>query len=602
MTDNGVLQILWYLALLLILVKPLGSYMARVYQGQPCGLDRLLGPVERGIYRLLGTQAQQVMDWKTYTVAMLLFSIANIALLYVQQRLQGYLPYNPQHLDAVAPDLALNTAVSFNTNSNWQNYAGETTMSYLTQMAGLAVHNFTSAATGLVVLLALIRGLAGQKTTDLGNFWVDITRSVLYILLPLALILALVLVSQGVVQTVSPYPTVPLIQSFEYDNSKLDATGQPIKDAQGNPVMEKAIQTEQTIAVGPVASQVAIEYLGTNGGGFFNVNSAHPFQNPTPLTDFLLVLVQSVLAAALTYTFGKMVGDTRQGWAILAAMVIVLVGALFADYALEAAGNPAFTPLGVDQTASALHPGGNMEGKELRLGITRSALFNVATTATGTGGVNAMLDSFTPLGGLVPMVLMQLNETILGGIGTGLKGMLAFVLLTVFIAGLMVGRTPQYLGKKIEAFEMKMIALVVLLMPFIVLGGTAIALMLPTGIAALGNPGAHGFSEVLYAFTSMGNNNGSPFAGLNGNTLFYNLLGALVMFIGRYGTIIPLLVVAGSLAVKQPVPTSAGTLPTHNLLFVALLVGVVLVMGALTFFPALALGPITEHLQLYAGG
>jgi K+-transporting ATPase ATPase A chain len=601
-TDNGILQILLYLAVLLALVKPLGAYMARVYQGQPCGLDRLLRPVERGVYRLLGKQAQRAMDWKTYTVAMLLFSIVNIAVLYLQQRLQAYLPFNPQHLDAVAPDLALNTAVSFNTNSNWQNYAGETTMSYLTQMVGLAVHNFTASATALAVLLALIRGLVGRRTTDLGNFWVDITRSVLYILLPLSLLLALVLVSQGAVQTVSPYPTVPLTQAFEYDTPKLDAAGQPVKDAQGKPVMEKVTQKEQTIAVGPVASQAAIEYLGANGGGFFNVNSAHPLQNPTPLTDFLLALAQTVLAAALTYTFGKMVGDTRQGWAILAAMLLVLSVALFADYAFEAAGNPAFTPLGVEQTASDLNPGGNMEGKEQRLGITRSALFAVATTATGTGGVSAMHDSFTPLGGLVPMVLMQLGEVILGGVGVGLKGMLTFVLLTVFVAGLMVGRTPEYLGKKIEAFEMKMIALVVLLMPLIVLGGTALALVTPAGVATLGNPGAHGFSEVLYAFSSMGNNNGSPFAGLNGNTPFYNLVGALVMFIGRFGTIVPLLVVAGSLAGKQSVPVSAGTLPTHTLLFVALLVSVVLVMGALTFFAALALGPITEHLQLYAGG
>jgi K+-transporting ATPase ATPase A chain len=602
MTDNGVLQILLYLAVLLVLVKPLGAYMARVYQGQPCGLDRLLGPVERGFYRLLGKQAQQPMDWKTYTIAMLLFNILGIAVLYVQQWLQAYLPFNPQHMDAVPPDLALNTAVSFATNTNWQNYAGETTMSYLTQMAGLAVHNFTSAATGLAVLLALIRGLAGQKTTDLGNFWVDITRSVLYILLPLALILALILVSQGVVQTVSPYPTVPLTQSFEYDNPKLDAAGQPIKDAQGNPVTEKATQTEQTIAVGPVASQLAIKHLGTNGGGFFNANAAHPFESPTPLTDFLLILAQTLLAAALTYTFGKMVGDTRQGWAILAAMLIVLVGAIFADYAFEAAGNPAFTSLRVDQTPSELNPGGNMEGKEQRFGIARSALFAVTTTVTSCGAVNAMHDSFTPLGGLIPMAMMQLSETILGGVGTGLKGMLAFVLLTVFIAGLMVGRTPEYLGKKIEAFEMKMIALVVLLMPFIVLGSTALAMATPAGVAAISNPGVHGFSEVLYAFTSMSNNNGSAFAGLSGNTLFYNLLGALVMFIGRFGMIVPLLVVAGSLAGKQPVPVGAGTLPTHNLLFVALLVGVVLVVGALIFFPALALGPITEHLQLYPIG
>jgi K+-transporting ATPase ATPase A chain len=602
MTDNGILQILLYLAVLLALVKPLGAYMARVYQGQPCGLDRLLRPVERGVYRLLGKQAQRAMDWKTYTVAMLLFNIVSIIVLYVQQWLQAYLPFNPQQLDAVAPDLALNTAVSFATNTNWQNYGGETTMSYLTQMAGLAVHNFTSAATGLAVLLALIRGLAGRCTTDLGNFWVDITRSVLYILLPLALVLALVLVSQGVVQTVSPYPTVPLIQSFEYDTPKLDAAGQPVKDAQDKPVMEKATQKEQAIAVGPVASQMAIKHLGTNGGGFFNVNAAHPFESPTPLTDFLLVLAQTLLAAALTYTFGKMVGDTRQGWAILAAMLVVLAGAIFTAYAFEAAGNPAFTLLGVDQTASEFNPGGNMEGKEQRFGIARSALFAVSTTATSCGAVDSMHDSFTPLGGLMPMAMMQLGETILGGVGTGLKGMLAFVLLTVFIAGLMVGRTPEYLGKKIEAFEMKMIALVVLLMPFIVLGSTALAMALPAGVAAISNPGVHGFSEVLYAFTSMGNNNGSAFAGLSGNNLFYNLLGALVMFIGRFGFIVPLLVVAGSLAGKQPVPVSGGTLPTHNLLFIALLVGVVLVVGALTFFPALALGPITEHLQLYHTG
>jgi K+-transporting ATPase ATPase A chain len=557
--------------------------MAWVYQGRPCGLDRVLGPLERGFYRLLGAQSQRDMDWKTYAVAVLVFNVLGIAVLFVLQSAQGHLPFNPQQMGAVAADSALNNAVSFVTNTNWQGYGGETTMSYLTQMLGLTVQNFVSAATGMAVLVALIRGIAGNRATNLGNFWVDLTRTTLYILLPLSLLLALVLASQGVVQTLAPYAGAHLMSPVTDP-----ATGQMVND--------------QTIALGPAASQLAIKHLGTNGGGFFNANAAHPFENPSPFTDFLLVLAQTAIAAALTCTFGRMVGDARQGWTILAAMLIVLGAALFSTYAFESAGNPLLRAEGVDTTASDLQAGGNLEGKEQRFGIARSALFATTTTATSCGAVNALHDSYTPLGGLVPMLMMQLSETILGGVGAGLYGMLVFVLLAVFIAGLMVGRTPEYLGKKIEAFEMKMVALIVLVMPLIVLGATALALAIPAGTASISNPGAHGLSQVLYAFSSMGNNNGSAFAGLGANTPFYKLLGAGVMFIGRFGVILPVLAIAGSLASKQLVPAGPGTLPTHTPLFVGLLIGTILVVGALTFFPALALGPVAEHLQLPVGG
>jgi K+-transporting ATPase ATPase A chain len=565
MTTNGILQIALYLLVLLALAKPLGAYMARVYEGRPFGLDRVLGPLERGLYRLADVRQEEEMDWKGYAFALLLFSAAGVLFLYALQRLQGLLPLNTQRFGAVTPDSSFNTAASFVTNTDWQGYAGETTMSDLTQMAGLAVQNFLSAATGMAVLVALIRGLARRSSQTIGNFWVDLTRSTLYILLPLSLVLALVLVSQGVVQTLSPYPTT--------------ANG-------------------QVLAMGPVASQVAIKHVGTNGGGFFNANAAHPFENPTPLTDFLLVLAQTVIAAGLCITFGKMIGDARQGWAILTAMLIVLVAFILFGYWAEAGGNPRIASLGVAQSASDMSPGGNMEGKEVRFGIAGSALFAATTTATSCGAVNAMHDSFTPLGGLVPLFLMQFSETILGGVGSGLYGMLIFVVVAVFIAGLMVGRTPEYLGKKIESYEIKMASLIVLIMPLAVLLLTAVAVVTAAGTKATANPGAHGFSEILYAFTSMGNNNGSAFGGISANTPFYNVNGGLAMLISRFWLAIPTLAIAGSLARKKLVPPGPGTLPTHTPFFVVFLIAVIVLVGALTFFPALALGPIVEHLQM----
>ena len=596
MTPSGFLQIGVYLVVLVALVKPLGWYMARVYTVQTTGLDRVLGPVERLLYRLFGTRPDEEMDWKTYTAALLLFSAVGLLFLYLLQRVQGYLPLNPRHFGAVAPGLAFNTAVSFTTNTNWQNYAGETTMSYLIQMLGLTVKNFVSAAAGMAVLVAFIRGFTRRNAQTIGNFWVGLTRGTLYILLPLAFVVALILVSQGVVQTLSDYQAVPWVQPTTYVQTKLDANGNAIKDANGDPTTETVTLKEQVIAVGPAASQVAIKHLGTNGGGFFNTNSAHPFENPTPLSDLVEVLAETVIAASLTYTFGKMVGDTRQGWVILAAMLIVLIIAICGAYAAESAGNPRLAALGVDQSASNLQPGGNMEGKEVRLGIPRSALFATATTATSCGAVNSMHDSFTPLGGLVPLVMMQFSEVILGGVGSGLYGMLVFVIIAVFVAGLMVGRTPEYLGKKIESYEIKMASLVILIMPLVVLVTTAVAVVTDAGRAGTANPGPHGFSEILYAFSSMGNNNGSAFAGLSGNTPFYNNVGASAMLLGRFWLAIPTLAIAGSLARKKIVPVSAGTLPTHTPLFVAWLIAVVVIIGALVFFPALALGPIVEHL------
>jgi K+-transporting ATPase ATPase A chain len=608
MTENGVFQLVLYLAVLLALAKPLGAYMAAIYEGRPALLNRIGAPLENLIYRLGGVDPAQEMRWTQYALAMLLFNLLGTLGVYALQRLQAYLPLNPQALAAVSPDSSFNTAVSFATNTNWQGYGGETTLSYLTQMSALTVQNFVSAATGMAVLVALIRGFARHTTKTIGNFWVDMTRSTLYILLPLAVILALLLVSQGVVQNFSEYPSVPLVQSLEYEIPKLDAAGQPVKDAEGNPVTEKVTQKEQIIAVGPAASQVAIKQLGTNGGGFFNVNSTHPFENPTPLSNFLELLAILLLGAALCYTFGRMVGDTRQGWAILTAMTIIFVAMLTVCVTAEQAGNPAFAALGLDQTASDLQAGGNMEGKETRFGIVNSALWATATTAASNGSVNAMHDSFTPLGGLVPMWLMQLGEVIYGGVGSGLYGMLAFAIVAVFVAGLMVGRTPEYLGKKIEAYEMKMASLIILIPPLLVLGFTAIAVVTEAGqgslynpnspLATIFNPGTHGFSEVLYAYSSMGNNNGSAFAGLGANNPFYNLTGGITMWIARYWLAIPILAIAGSLAGKKVVPVSAGTLPTHTPLFIGLLIGVVLVVGALTFFPALALGPVVEQLLM----
>jgi len=598
MTSTGFLQIAVYLAALLALVKPLGGYMARVYQDRPIGPMRWLIPIERLIYRLGGVNPQQDMRWTEYAAALLIFNFFGLLAVFALQRLQAGLPLNPQHLAAVGPDSAFNTAVSFATNTNWQGYGGETAMSYLTQMLGLTVQNFASAATGMAVLVALIRGFIRRNQDTIGNFWVDLTRGTLYILLPLSLLLALALAGQGVVQTFSPSQNVTLAEAVITEQPKLGDDGQAPKDAEGKPVLEKIAVHEQTLALGPAASQVAIKQLGTNGGGFFNVNSAHPFENPTPLSNFLEMLAILLIPAALCYTFGMMVGDTRQGWAILAAMTIVFVTLVFVTVTAEQHGNPILTSLGADQNSSNTQAGGNMEGKETRFGIANSALWAVATTAASNGSVNAMHDSFTPLGGMMPMWLMQLGEVIFGGVGSGLYGMIVFAIVAVFVAGLMIGRTPEYLGKKIEIFEMKMAAVAILIPPLMVLGGTAAAVMTDAGKSSLFNPGAHGFSEALYAFSSAGNNNGSAFGGLSANTPFYNITLGLAMLFARYWLIVPVLAIAGSLAAKKIVPVSPGTLPTHTPLFVALLIGTVLMVGALTFVPALALGPIVEQLQM----
>ncbi|MBI4633320.1 MAG: potassium-transporting ATPase subunit KdpA [Deltaproteobacteria bacterium] len=597
MTGNGVLQIVVYFGILLLLARPLGIYMARVYEGDPSVLTRLFGPVERFFYKFCGINPDEEMGWKRYTAAVLVFGAAGFLVLYLLQRFQGALPFNPQKLPSVAPGLAFNTAVSFVTNTNWQNYGGETTMSYLTQMAGLGVQNFVSAATGMAVLVALVRGFKRHSAQTIGNFWVDLTRSTFYILLPLSVVWSLLLVSQGVVQTLSEYKTVSLTQAISYEKPKLDDRGNPVKDARGNPATERVHVKEQVIPFGPAASQIAIKQLGTNGGGFFNVNSAHPFENPTALSNFLEVLAILLIPAALCLAFGKMIGDLRQGWALLAAMSLVLVSFTCWCAWNEQGGNPRFGALGIDQTASESNPGGNMEGKEARFGIVNSALWATATTAASNGSVNAMHDSFTPVGGMVPLCLMQLGEVIFGGVGSGLYGMLVFAIITVFIAGLMVGRTPEYLGKKIEMFEMKMASLAILIVNALVTIGTAFAVSTKAGVAGIANPGPHGFSEVLYAFSSAANNNGSAFAGLTGNAVFYHIALGIAMFIGRFWVIIPVLAIAGSLAKKKHVPAGLGTLPTHTPLFVAFLIGVVLIVGALTFVPSLALGPIAEQFM-----
>jgi potassium-transporting ATPase potassium-binding subunit len=564
------LQIILYLLVLLLLIKPLGAYMARVFKGERVFLTRAVGSVERFIFRIARVNSDEGMDWRTYALAMLLFNIAGLLLVYLLQRLQGVLPLNPQGLSAVSPDLSFNTAVSFATNTNWQSYGGETTMSYLTQMIGFTVQNFVSAATGMAILVALVRGFVGHSAKTIGNFWVDMTRSVLYVLLPLSILLAVILVSQGVVQTFSGSQQAVLVQATQ------NTTG-------------------QTIAVGPAAAQVAIKQLGTNGGGFFNVNSAHPFENPTPLSNFLEMLAILLIPAASCYTFGKMVGDTRKGWAILAAMTVIFVVMLSVSVWSEQSGNTALNGLNIDQSASAIQSGGNMEGKEVRFGTANSALWAAATTGASNGSVNSMHDSFTPLGGLTPMWLMQLGEVVYGGVGSGLYGMLAFVIIAVFVAGLMIGRTPEYLGKKIEAYEMKMASLIVLIPVLLVLFGTAVAVMTQAGKSAVFNPGPHGFSEILYAFSSAGNNNGSAFAGLGTNTSFYNIALGLVMFFGRYALAIPVLAIAGSLVQKKKVPDTSGTLPTHSPLFIFWLIAVVIIVGALSFLPALSLGPIVEQ-------
>jgi K+-transporting ATPase ATPase A chain len=595
MTGQSFLQITLYLVVLLALVKPLGDYMARIYQDQPAFLNRYLAGFENRLYSWSGVNAQQDMRWTQYALALLVFNLFGLLAVYALQRLQAVLPFNPQNLPAVSSDSAFNTAISFATNTNWQGYGGETTMSYVTQMLGLTVQNFLSAASGMAVLVALVRSFIRRHSDGIGNFWVDMTRSTLYILLPLSLILAVLLVGQGVVQTFKSYQTVTFTESVSYEQPKLDADGKAVTDATGKPVTETIKTQEQTLALGPAASQIAIKQLGTNGGGFFNVNSAHPFENPTPLSNFLEMLAILLIPAALCHTFGVMIGDTRQGWVILAAMTLIFTSLVFVAVIAEQSGNPL---LQVNQIASEQQAGGNMEGKETRFGIVNSALWAVATTAASNGSVNSMHDSFTPLGGLVPMWLMQLGEVIFGGVGCGLYGMIVFAIVAVFIAGLMIGRTPEYLGKKIEAFEMKMAAVIILVPPLMVLGGTALALMLDIGKASVFNNGAHGFSEVLYAFSSAGNNNGSAFAGLSANTPFYNLILGLIMLFSRYWLMIPVLAIAGSLANKKIIPVGQGTLPTHTPLFALLLIITVLMVGALTFVPALALGPIVEHLQM----
>lgn len=596
MTTNEIMQICLYLITLLLLVKPLGLYMARVYQNESVILNRLLQPLENGIYRLAGVKPEQDMRWTEYAYALLIFNLLGLVCVYLLQRCQQFLPLNPQDLAGVSPDLAYNTAISFATNTNWQAYSGETTLSYLTQMLGLTVQNFLSAASGMAVLVALIRGFSRRNANGIGNFWVDLMRSTLYILLPLSVLLATVLITQGVVQTFKPYQIVNLQETIHYEIPKLDGNAKAILNNDGQPELEALTVNQQTLAIGPVASQIAIKQLGTNGGGFFNVNSAHPFENPTPFSNFLEMLAILIIPAALCYTFGVMIGDIRQGWLMLTAMSLILIVLIFISVQAEQAGNPALSALGIDQLAHTDQAGGNMEGKEVRFGIVNSALWAVITTAASNGSVNAMLDSFTPIGGMVSMWLMQLGEVIFGGVGSGLYGMIIYALIAVFIAGLMIGRTPEYLGKKIEAFEVKMAAIIILIPPLMVLAGTALAISLDIGKASIFNPGAHGFSEVLYAFSSAGNNNGSAFAGLSANIPFYNIILGLAMFFSRYWLIIPVLAIAGSLAAKHTIPIGAGTLSTHTPLFMILLIGTVLLVGALTFVPALALGPIAEQI------
>jgi K+-transporting ATPase ATPase A chain len=598
MSSQGWFTLILYLGVLVALSYPLAIYMARIANAAPMG--GLFGKIERAIYRASAVDPAQDMPWTKYAVAVLLFNALGVVVVYAAQRLQVWLPWNPQSVANVAADSAFNTAVSFVTNTNWQGYSGESTMSYFTQMVALAVQNFLSAATGIAVAFALVRGFARRSAQGIGNFWVDLTRGTLYILLPLALLLAVIFMGQGVIQNFDAYKDVDTVESLTYTQPKLDAAGQPLKDAQGVAVTETLTTHTQSLAMGPVASQEAIKMLGTNGGGFFNANSAHPFENPTPLSNFLQMISMFLIPAGLCFTFGRMVGDSRQGWAVFGAMsVIFVVMAVVAIWA-ETQGNPLLAPLGVDQTHSALQAGGNMEGKESRFGVVASALFATITTGASCGAVNAVHDSFTPLGGMVPMWLIELGEVVFGGVGSGLYGMLIFAIMAVFVAGLMIGRTPEYIGKKIESFEMKMTSIVILVTPFLVLVGSAIAVMTASGKAGVFNPRAHGFSEILYALSSVANNNGSAFAGLSANTPFYNSLLAVAMWFGRFAFIVPVLAIAGSLAKKKRIEPTAGTLPTHGPLFVAMLVGTVVLVGALTYVPALALGPVVEHLQLYA--
>jgi len=595
MNAHGWTLLAVYSVVLWLLAMPMGRYIAAVMEGRL----RWAGRIEAGLCRLCGVKPEAEMGWLQYALALLLFNGLGVLAVYALQRLQLWLPLNPQGMANVSPDSSFNTAISFATNTNWQGYVGETTMSYLTQMLGLAVQNFFSAATGIVVVIALIRGFARHSAKAIGNLWVDLTRATLWLLLPLCIVYAVFLAQQGVVQNFDDYPVVQTLETQHYETPKLDAEGQPVKGADGQPVTEPQQTREQTLAMGPIASQEAIKMLGTNGGGFLNANSAHPYENPTPLTNFVQMLSIFLIPAGLCFAFGRMVQDRRQGWTVAAAMgVLFLVGAV-AAMSFEQQGNPLLAPLGVDQGMSLAQAGGNMEGKETRFGIADTALFATITTDASCGAINGWHDSFTPLGGLVPLVNMQLGEVVFGGVGTGLYGMLIFAILAVFIAGLMIGRTPEYLGKKIEAHEMKMSSIAILVTPLLVLLGTAIAVLSPAGQAGVANPGAHGFSEILYAFTSAANNNGSAFGGLSANTPFYNVLLGIAMWFGRFGVIVPVLAIAGSLAAKKRIATTSGTLPTHGLLFGGLLIGIVLLVGLLNYVPALALGPVVEHLVLW---
>jgi K+-transporting ATPase ATPase A chain len=601
MTSQAWIQLVAFLAILLAAAWPMGRWLHAVADGR---LPRWLSPLrklESGLYRLAGVDGEASMGWKQYALGIFAFNVLGVLVVYALQRLQGVLPLNPQGMAAVSPDSSFNTAFSFVTNTNWQGYGGEATMSYLTQMLALTVQNFFSAATGIAVVYALIRGFVARSSGVIGNVWADLTRVTLYVLLPLSLVFAVFLVGQGVIQNFDAYKDVTTLEINAYQTPKNGPDGQPLKDEKGNPVMEDQKTPTQQIAMGPVASQEAIKMLGTNGGGFFNANSAHPYENPTPLANFLQMLSIFLIPAGLVFAFGRMVGDMRQGWAVLAAMTLLFVVSVLIVTPPEQAGNPQLTALGVDQASSIFQPGGNMEGKEARFGINATTLFAAITTAASCGAVNGMHDSFMPLGGAVPMVLMQLGEVVFGGVGSGLYGMLIFAILAVFIAGLMIGRTPEYLGKKIESFDMKMTSIAILATPILVLVGTAIAVVADGGKAGIANPGAHGFSEILYAFSSAANNNGSAFAGLSANTPFYNALLAVAVWFGRFAVIVPVLAIAGNLALKKRLPVTAGTLPTHGPLFVVLIIGSVLLVGLLNYVPALALGPVVEHFMLFAG-
>ncbi|RQS76080.1 potassium-transporting ATPase subunit KdpA [Burkholderia sp. Bp8963] len=600
MNANNLFQSLLFVVALLAAAVPVARYLSAVMDGSS-RVVRALGPLERILYRIAGVDASREMSWKQYAIATIAFNALGALFLYALLRLQGLLPGNPQAFGAMTVDGAFNTAVSFVTNTNWQDYTPEQTVSYLTQMLGLTVQNFLSAATGIVVVIALIRGFARHTAQTIGNFWVDLTRVTLYVLVPLSAIIAALLISQGAIQNMKAYEDVPALQTSTYAAPKLDAQGNPVKDEKGNPVTVPTPLTKQTLAMGPVASQEAIKMLGTNGGGFFNANSAHPYENPTPFANFVQIFAILIIPAALALVFGRMIGDRRQGIAVLAAMTVAFTVAVGVEVSAEQAGNPTLNALHVDQSAGALQAGGNMEGKETRFGIAQSSIFTVATTAASCGAVDTMHDSLTPLGGLVPMLLIQLGEVVFGGVGSGLYGMLVFALLAVFVAGLMIGRTPEYVGKKIEAYEMKMVSIVVLLTPLLVLVGTSIAVLADAGKAGIANPGPHGFSEILYAFSSAANNNGSAFAGLTVGTPFYNWMTAIAMWFGRFGTIVPVLAIAGSLAAKKRIAVTSGTLPTHGPLFVVLLLGTVVLVGALTYVPALALGPGVEHLMMWLG-